>query len=99
MMSWVIGFKVSLYMIFGQSYLFNLLLLISSFVFSFCLWHRILIFSMTTVLVLENLQFIGLKIDYYSYTCILIVVFSTVLSSILYYKNGCYREKNHSKAI
>ena len=93
MFLYLIGIKISLYDIFGQSYMFNLLLLTSSYVFSFCLWHRILIYSMTSVLILETATNFGLKIGNYPYLCILIVLLSIILSSILYYKNGCYCEK------
>ena len=89
----ILGIRVSLYELFGQSYMLNFLLLISSIVFSFCYWHRILIFSMTLILFLENLYNLGIRVSYYPYLCILIVLLSIILSSILYYKNGCYCEK------
>ena len=91
--------KLSAYEVFGQSFMFNFLLLIGSFVFSFCTWHRILIYSMTLILLLETMYSIGLRIANYSYLCILIVLFSIILSSILYYKNGCYKKKEISRDI
>jgi len=91
--------KLSAYEVFGQSFMFNFLLLIGSFVFSFCAWHRILIYSMTLILLLETMYSIGLRIANYSYLCILIVLFSIILSSILYYKNGCYKKKEISRDI
>ena len=93
MIAWLIGYKGSFYMIFGQSYMLNFLLLISSLVFKFCNWHRTLIYSMTIILILENIYSIGIRFNNYLYICILLVLFSIILSSILYYKNGCYCEK------
>lgn len=99
MIAWILGCKISLYSVFGQSYMFDFMLLISSSVLKFCLWHKILIFSMTFVLFLEDLQRFGVEFNYYSYICIIIVLFSIVLSSILYYKHGCYCKKDHNKIV
>ena len=93
MITWSFGLRCSLYTIFGQSYMLNFLLLISSLVFGFCLWHRILIYSMTLILTLESFYQIGLKFNYYLYICIAITLFSITLSSILYYKHGCYHKR------
>lgn len=94
---YIFGIRISMYEIFGQSYMFNFLLFISSIVFSFCSWHRILILSMTSILVLETIRNFGLKIEHYAYTCIIIGLFSIALSAILYYKNGCYEKEPKGK--
>ena len=99
MIAWLMGSRGSLYMVFGQSYMLNFLLLIGSLVFKFCSWHRVLIYSMTIVLILENLHSVGIRFNNYSYICIIIVLLSIVLSSILYYKNGCYCEKQLKEEI
>jgi len=88
MIGWILGLNISLYTIFGQSYLFNFLLLVSSFVFGFCLWHRILIYSMTFILFLETLQGLKIELNYYAYICVAITIISLILSTILFYING-----------
>jgi len=93
------GIRISLYDVFGQSYAMNFLLFSGSIIFSFCLWHRLLIVSMTSILCMESLYRLGLKIESYSYICVLIVLFTIVLSSILYYKNGCYHENKIKRSV
>jgi len=95
----MIGFRGSLYMVFGQTYMLNFLLLVSSLLFNFCYWHRILIYSMTLVLFLETLQRLGIIISEYAYVSAILTIFAIILSSILYYKNGCYKKKEISRDI
>jgi len=89
----------AIYLFIGQSFYYNRILWILSKKFNFCLWHRILIFNMSIALVMEVVYNLGVKINYYLYICILFTFVSLVLSSILYYKNGCFIKKDHNKSI
>lgn len=82
-----------LYPFFGQSFLFNGFLLVCSFAFRFCLWHRILIFSMSLCLFLEFLQNCGMLINNFEHICITFTVVAMFASTLLIYLYGCYVKK------
>jgi hypothetical protein len=86
-----------LYIGFGQSLIYNLYLFSASLSFRFCLWHKVLILNMTICLIIEYLNNKGLFLPDIFDTIIKLTLFSIILSSILYYKNGCYSKKdNHT---
>lgn len=85
--------KSYFYTLIGQSFYFNAILFILSINLKFCLWHRILIISMSLVLLMETLYNFGLTINNYLYICIVISVFSLLTSAILYYKHGCFNKR------
>lgn len=85
--------NILLYPYIGQSFYFNSFLLILSYHLKFCTWHRILIYSMSFVLLLETISQYGVNINYYLYICTIVSITALVLSTILYVYNGCYRKK------
>jgi len=93
MVGWIFNFKsVQIYTFIGQSFYLNLIILILSYKFKFCLWHRILIYSMSFILLLETLSLCGIYLNYYLYICSCILILSLLTSAILYYKNGCFNK-------
>lgn len=94
MIGWIFNFKaIQIYTFIGQSFYLNLIVLILSYKFRFCLWHRILIYSMSFVLLLETLSLYGIYLNYYLYICSCILVFSLLTAAILYYKYGCFNKR------
>lgn len=89
----------SLYPIFGHGLLVDVLLLVLSYLFRFCTWHRILIYSMMINVTLEFLQNNGVFFSDSFCISLTITITSLVLSTILYYKNGCYIKKNTHKCF
>jgi len=83
----------SLYVFFGQSFLSNALIYILSILFCFCAWHRILILSMSFVLLMEALYNIGVQMNYYAYIALLIVTLSMLAATYIYANYGCYNKK------
>jgi len=77
-----------IYPFIGQSVYFNILILFLSYKYKFCSWHRILIFSQSVVLIMELLNNYGLKINYYAYICIILIVSALFLSTLLFYFHG-----------
>jgi len=65
-----------LYPLFGQSLIFNILLYLLSIKYKFCLWHKALIISMTTCLMIE---FIEIQINYTS-----AILLNTKLTTIIF---------------
>ena len=95
MMGYLTNFicKSYFYTLIGQSFYFNAILFILSINLRFCLWHRILIISMSSVLLMETFYNFGLTISNYLYICIIISILSLLTSAILYYKNGCFNKR------
>ena len=89
----------ALYLFIGQSFYYNRILWLASKEFKFCSWHRVLIFSMTTVLVMELLYNYGIYINFYLYICIGLVILSMFTSTILFYKYGCFSKKKNSNCF
>ena len=87
------------YVIFGQSILSNFLVFILSLVFCFCVWHRILICSMSCVLIMEAMYKFGIHIPHFVYISIAIIVLSLIMSAILYYKHGCHSKKKDNIGV
>jgi len=86
-----------LYPLIGQSFYINLILFILSRNLRFCYWHRLLIISMSLVLLLETLYNFGIHINYYIYICLIISVLSLILSTIIAIKeNGLHKKKEVS---
>ena len=81
------------YVIFGQSFISNFLIFTLSLSFHFCVWHRILICSMSCVLLMEVMYKFGIHIPHFAYVSITIIVLSLIVSAILYYKHGCHSKK------
>lgn len=83
------------YFYFGGSYWYIFGLVILSYAFKFCTWHRILIFSMFSHLTLELMQSKGIFFSGMDKTSLIIITISLIISTILYYTNGChFKEKN-----
>lgn len=94
MVGWIFNFKsIQIYTFIGQSFYLNSIVLILSYKLRFCLWHRILIYSMSFVLFLETLSLYGVYLNYYLYICSCILIFSLLTSAILYYKYGCFNKR------
>ena len=87
----------SLYPIFGHGLAVDFLLLVLSYLFRFCSWHRILIYSMMANVTLEFLQNNGVFFSDSFCVSLTLTITSLVLSTILYYRNGCYTKKNTHK--
>ena len=81
------------YFYFGGSYWYIFGWVIFSYAFKFCTWHRILIFSMFSHLTLELMQSKGITFNEMAKTSLIIITVSLFISTILYYKNGCYSKK------
>lgn len=80
---------------FGGSYWYIFGLVIFSYAFKFCTWHRILIFSMFSHLTLELMQSRGIVFNEMAKTSLIIITVSLITSTILYYIYGCHaKEKN-----
>jgi hypothetical protein len=82
-----------LYPFIGQSFYTNTLILILSHKLHFCLWNRILIYSMSFVLFLETIYNYGVNVNYYLYICTIISISALITATLLYYKNGCYTNR------
>ena len=87
------------YTFFGQSFFTNAIILLLSYKFRFCLWHRILIYSMTFTLFTETLNIWGIENNYYFYIVLIFVLLSIVLSIILYKINGCFKTMATGKSF
>jgi len=87
------------YPFFGQSFFTNMIILILSYKFRFCLWHRILIYSMTFTLFIETLNIFGIENNYYFYIVLIYVFLSLVLSTFLYKINGCFKAMATNKSV
>ena len=86
-MSYFIGidFTNIVYPIFGHSVSFDLLLLVLSFVFRYCLWHRLLIYSLLFNIVVEFVL-INFDVETYMYDFMIVSAAMTaafVLGSIV----------------
>ncbi len=85
--------QILLYPYIGQSFYLNTILLILSYHLKFCTWHRILIYSMSFVLLLETISQYGVNINYYLYICTIVSITALITATLLYYKNGCYTNR------
>jgi len=81
-----------LYTFIGQSFYLNAIILILSNNLKFCVWHRLLIYSMSMILVMETFYNFGIAPNYYLYICAFISTLSLLIAAKLFLKQGCYRE-------
>jgi len=76
------------YTFIGQSFYINIILFILSLNLRFCLWHRILIVSMSLVLSIETFYNFGYELNYYLYICAAISIIALITFVILITANG-----------
>ena len=92
------------YPIFGHSIFANLIMMIISIKLRFCRWHQILIGNLLLIISIEWLSVnVGFIPDAMAYITIISATTSTsiLMSSILYYKHGCFKttaRKGHRNA-
>lgn len=91
-MVWLIfyylGYFQELYFVIGHSLEYNAILLGFSFIFKFCLWHKILIFGCILSLIFEYAQSIGyfISVGVYDFAFFLFAIF--VISTLIFFTNG-----------
>ena len=82
------------YPIFGHSLLMDMMILIMSIRFKFCKWHQILILNLIAIISIEWLSVnVGFIPDTHDYIATLTALMSItiLISTILYYKHGCFK--------
>jgi hypothetical protein len=82
--------------VYGNSLMYNLLLLILSYAFRFCFWHRVLIFDLLLIncivwVDINVYQFASVK---YVWMLIVLLLTSSLISAYFYKKNGCFIHYN-----
>lgn len=87
------------YVIIGHSIEYDILLLLLSILFKFCLWHRVLIYSLMLSVTFEGLQNAGYFIAIETFNIAYMVIFSLLLSSVLYYLHGQKAKKRTYSSI
>lgn len=89
------------YPIVGHSLFSDFVILLLSYKFRFCKWHRALIFNMMFLICLEWMEVNFLVIDdviLYVRVLLLSTVCSLIFSAILYYKHGCNKTSTQKAA-
>lgn len=59
----------------------------------FCTWHRVLLYNVTFYSILGIADKAGLKLDCYIYLALISSIITIIVSTILFVKEGCYRQK------
>ena len=99
MIGYFLNVKVSeySYTLLGHSLYLDIILLILSLKFKFCLWHQILILSSSFYLIVETLNIWGLENNYYFYVNLCVIAISICVATILYKRYGCFKKVEDSK--
>lgn len=81
------------YSLLGHSMILNLTILLGSLFFRFCLWHRILIFNLLLVNLLEWTNNRWWHFSGTSSVRLVLLLLTTgiLISTILYFKHGCFK--------
>lgn len=85
--------------LFGHSLIFDVLLLLSSYYHKFCSWHRVLIYNLIFIIIIEYADnLVTITDDAVLYNSILSLAWciSSVIATILYFK---YDWRNRKKKI
>lgn len=80
------------YPVIGQSLVLNVILLYFSFKFSFCFWHRLLIYNMTFCLMLEAISNFGITFSNHAYIVIVVTMLNIIATWLIYRKHGCFNK-------
>ena len=82
--------------VYGNSLLYNLLLLVLSYAFRFCFWHRVLIFDLLLIncIVWADINIYQFSSVRYVWMLIALLLTSSLISTYLYKRNGCFIHYN-----
>lgn len=88
-----------LYTFLGQSFYLNLLVLLLSFKFRFCVWHRLLIYNMSFCLSLETIHNYGVNVSNHMYIVVSVTVITIFMAIIIYIKHGTFNKKKPNNSL
>lgn len=88
-----------LYTFLGQSFYLNLLVLLLSFKFRFCIWHRLLIYNMSFCLLLETIHNYGVNVSNHIYIVVSVTVITIFMAIIIYIKHGTFNKKKANNSL
>lgn len=94
------GFMQKGFYFIGHSFEYDLLLLLLSFMFRHCLWHKILIFDCMIALLFQYLQEekgIFLSVSFTDFAYVLIII--AVIATLTFFANGVIFKKNNHKGF
>ena len=87
------------YTFLGQSFYLNLLVLLLSFKFRFCFWHRLLIYNMSFCLLLETIHNYGVNVSNHIYIVVSVTVITIFMAIIIYIKHGTFNKKKANNSL
>ena len=88
-----VSFDGMIYTFIGQSFILNILILILSKKFRFCLWHRLLIYNMSFCLLLETLYNFGIEVKNSTYIVVISTIITIFVSILIFKKKGTHEPK------
>lgn len=87
------------YTFIGQSFYLNVLILLLSIKFRFCVWHRLLIYNMSFCLLLETIHNYGINISNHIYIVVLSTIITIFMAIILFIKHGTFNKKKTNNSL
>lgn len=87
------------YTFLGQSFYLNVLILLLSIKFRFCIWHRLLIYNMSFCLLLETIHNYGINISNHIYIVVLSTIITIFMAIILFIKHGTFNKKKTNNSL
>jgi len=87
------------YTFLGQSFYLNLLVLLLSFKFRFCIWHRLLIYNMSFCLSLETIHNYGVNVSNHIYIVVSVTVITIFMAIVIYIKHGTFNKKKTNNSL
>lgn len=96
LIAYYLGYDNLLYILIGHSIEYDIMLLVLSFVFCHCIWHKILILACMLSLLFEYLQAknILLSVTFLDFSYLLI--FASLIATLTTFTNGFIAKKNNN---
>lgn len=97
MLTYVSGIRINvstyLYTYIGHSFYIDIVLILLSIVFRFCIWHRILIANMMLCLAIETLTNYNVYIKNDMYIMIISTIITIFIAVLIFRKHGTFSAK------